>query len=133
MRSNDKQLNLGLLGETRQMIDLPYQEVSQCSTPLQAVKHCMSKIVYSEDEWAEYLSTTQGTLNQILNSDIAKRRKRNFPLEWINLIQLKAGNRCVSQYFDLESKGQLLSQQRQETELTTEEKAELFDQMRLQA
>lgn len=129
MISINKQLNLNLVGEVRQMVDLPYEEVARCSTPLQAVKHCISKIGLSEEYWAEYLDTTQSTLNQILNSDKAKRRKRNFPLEWINLIQTKAGNRCISQYFDLESKGQLFCQRKQETELTDEEKIALFDQM----
>lgn len=128
MISINKQLNLNLIGEVRQMVDLPYEEVARCSTPLQAVKHCMLKIDLTEEDWAEYLDTTQSTLNQILNSDKAKRRKRNFPLEWINLIQVKAGNRCISQYFDLESKGQLFCQQKKETELTIEQKAALFDQ-----
>ena len=129
MISNDKQLDLSLLGEVRQIIDLPYDEIARCTTPLSAVRHCMGKIDISEEMWAECLGVTQGALNNIINADhIQQKRTRNFPLHWINLIQRKAGNRCISQYLDLESKGQLRCQQKQEQELTVEEKAKLYDE-----
>ena len=82
----------------------------------------------SEDDWAYYLGVTQGTLNNIINSDKNKnKRPRHFPLDWVDKIQRKAGCRCISQYFDLESRGMLYRQRQKETELTTEQKAELWD------
>tara|TARA_S200002703_G_scaffold98191_1_gene84877 strand:+ start:2008 stop:2412 length:405 start_codon:yes stop_codon:yes gene_type:complete len=126
MISNDKQLNMPLIGDSKQIIDLPYDEVARLSTPLQAVRHCVFKIDLTEDDWADYLGIKQGTLNAILNADKHDHRKRNFPLHWINLIQRKAGNRCITQFLDLESKGMLYCQRKIEEELTLEEENKLL-------
>ena len=135
MISNTKQLPLGLIGEVRQIKDLPYEEVARCSNPYQAVRLCIRTIPH--DDLAYELGVKQGTFANIVNRDLlvrkAKRegrecRVRNIDLSWISTIQRLAGNRAIAQYFDYESKGQLFCQLRKEQELTIEEKAALYDQ-----
>lgn len=134
MISNDRQLNLSLIGEVREMKDLPYNEVAICNTPYDAVRRCIRGITHAYI--ADLLGMKQGTFTSMVNRDIneitAKKnnkefRPRNFDLHLVNQIQTIAGNRCISQYFDLESKGQLFRQQREQSELTIEEKAAAWD------
>lgn len=118
MKSNNKQLPLRLFGLVGQIKDLPYEEVRLCNNPYQAVRLC---IKHKNHEWlAESLDMKQGTFTNMVNRDILERnakkegkkfRARNMDLGLINQIQALCGNRAISQYLDLESKGQLRCQQ----------------------
>ena len=113
MTSNNKQLDLRLIGEAREVKDLSPHEIEHLTTPLSAVRYCMRGI--SESVWADYLEVSQGALNQIINADQLKNdRPRHFPLHWIDKIQRKAGNRAISQFLEYESKGWLKRQQQAE-------------------
>ena len=104
--------------------DLPYEEVSRCRDYRMAIRVGIkySDVVDTEDELANRLEMHKGTLNVILNK--GGKRKRYFDPDRIGELEIILGNRCVSQFFEMQSKGLLKSQK---PELTTEEKAELWD------
>lgn len=130
MISNSKQLNLSLIGEVPQIKDENPEIIRMFTSPYQAVRHCTRK--RTDADWARITGVKQGTFNNIINADQSKsKRPRHFPLHWVDVIQRNSGCRAISQYFEFEAKGWLNSQQ--QIDLTTEEKAALYDQERLQA
>ena len=67
-----------------------------------------SVVKMPERDWAELLDMTEGALNTILNWNPARnKRKRNLDADLIDVIQRKACNRAISQFFDMQSRGLL--------------------------
>lgn len=118
-----------LLGPVEPMRDIDWREIHCLNNPYQAVRLCLARATprLTDGEWADYLDVTQGTFNWIINNDRHPDRQRHMPLHWPELIQHRARNRAIAQYFEAESKGQL-NRQQPERELTTEEKARLWDE-----
>ena len=138
MISNRKQLNLGLIGEAREMKRLPVKEISCCSNPYQAIRLCTR--TKTDAEWAEIFGVTQGYFNSVVNADLKARdaelhgkdyRVRHFPLFWIDIIQRESGLKAISQYFEMEADGDLISQRTTEEELSPDEIVSLYKQGKL--
>lgn len=112
MISNDQQLNLRLPPQgVPDLKDAPADLVASCRTVCEAVRLCMNLAQqrYSEAWYAEQLGFRQGTFNFILNGGTPKRRRYLNP-DLFEQIEVLAGNRAISQYFDLQSRGLLVRQ-----------------------
>ena len=117
-----KQSEMALLGTIRPndevISDAPSNLVALCSNYREVVKLCMNLSHHrmTQGEWADYLGMAEGSLSLILNPPRGNHRKRNLDPELFNKIQMKAGNRAISQFFDMESRG-LLNHQSTKTEI----------------
>lgn len=104
--------------------EAPTYLVAQCRTWKESVEVCMalSSVKRNRKTWAELLGVTSGTLSMILNE--SGERKRKLDPQEINLIQKAAGNRAISQWMDMELRGQL-NHQNAKAKRINELKAEL--------
>jgi hypothetical protein len=95
-----------------QLVDLPFAVIAACDTPLHAVRACMrnSRIKRTQENWGELLGFSKGAWSLLINGG-SSDRKRHMPPEIFEAIQLEAGNRAISQWFDLMGKGMLNRQQ----------------------
>ncbi len=105
-------MNYGPMEATPLPVELPEHLISLCKTYRDAVKLCMnhSIVPYTQGQWAEYMGMNEGSLSLILNYR-EKGRKRNLDPDLFDLIQRKAGNSAIDQFFTLQRKGGLRSQQ----------------------
>lgn len=93
-----------------QVDDAPAYLVAMCSDWTDAVRLCMdlSRVRYTRRKWAEILGMQEGTLSQLLNQ--SGGRKRHPDPAMFPVIEQRAGNRAISQFFWAQSHGQLDSQ-----------------------
>lgn len=95
-----------------QLDDLPVSVVAACNTGLDAIRLCMraARIKRTQEQWAELMGYAKGTWSLMVNGGSSDRR-RYIPFEVIERIQMEAGNRAVSQWFEMLGKGMLNRQQ----------------------
>lgn len=89
--------------------DVPAHLVALCRDYVDAVNLCMneSNVKRTRRTWAGLLGMNEGSLNIILNRGGTSERKRNLDANLFDAIQRLAGNRAISQFFDLQSRGLL--------------------------
>lgn len=106
---------------------LPVNTLVNCQNWREAVMVGIkfSYYVNTESQLAERLEMGKGTLGNILNKP--SDRRRYFDMDRIPELEMILGNRCVSQFIQLQAEGLLVKQQN--LELSTEEKAALYDQI----
>ena len=106
--------------------DLDPQALIHCESYRDAIRVGLRFSYYmnSEKQLAAALDMTKGTLSQILNK--SGDRKRYLDADRFREIEQILGNRCISQFFELESKGLLVK----DREMTVEEKARAYDAQR---
>ncbi len=117
MKAIKTQHEITILGEVPQIVDLPNNVVAHCLHYRQAVKLCIERdrSQRSIDDFGQLLKMAKGSLNTILNynpgqplkANGSKKRKRNLDIDLINRIQQQAGNRAITQFLELEGRGQL--------------------------
>lgn len=121
--------------------DIPAHLVAQCRDYIDAVNLCMneSTVKRTRRAWASLLDEVdgkmkEGTLNLILNRGGKSERKRTLDPNYFDVIQRLAGNRAISQFFDMQSKG-LLNHQSADSRIKQleAELAQLKHQERLSA
>ena len=107
--------------------DLDPALLAHCRNYRDAIRVGISRSPYlgTQEDLADALSMAPGTLSQILNS--SGKRKRYLDPDRFREIEQILGNRCISQFFELESKGFLVK----DREMTVEEKARAYDAQRL--
>lgn len=95
-----------------ELSDAPAHLVAACQTHLDAVRLCirLSRIERTYENWADLLCLSKGAFSLLLNGGSADR-KRHFDPSLFERIQLEAGNRAISQWFDFMGKGLLNRQQ----------------------
>lgn len=113
--------------EVPQPKELPFEVLTHCRNYREAIRVGVrfSPYIQTEQQLAEALGMDSGRISQILNKK--SRRVRYFDPDRFEELESILGNRCVSQFFELQSK-RLLHHQRQ-PKLTIEEKALMFDRM----
>lgn len=106
--------------------DLDPQTLMHCRNWREAVREGVARSHYvgSLTDLARELHMDPGTLGHILNKKA--ERLRYFDADRFREVEQILGNRCISQFFELESKGLLI----RDREMSIEEKAAAFDQMR---
>lgn len=111
-RQTISQNELPLLGGADyQLIDLPLDLLTRCDTEQAAFRECIlrSRVRFNQEDLAEELGMSKGSLNTILNSDCGKRVRTLSRTNQIKLQQI-CGNRAIDQWADLYAKGMLNSQ-----------------------
>lgn len=88
---------------------------------LVGIRHSYS--VNTIEQLAKRLRMSNGALNLILNKNTA--RLRYFDADRFREVEQILGNRCISQFFELQSKGLLVS----DRAMTDEEKARAYDDL----
>lgn len=114
--SNQLAIQYGPMEAMPLPVELPEHQVSMCVTYRDAIKMCMdnSVIPFTRSKWAEKLGMSEGSLSNILNWDKKKKskaRKRSLDPDLFDFIQRTAGNKAISQFFELQARGALRSQQ----------------------
>lgn len=92
--------------------DLPEAQIQMCGDYIDAVNLCMNQGVvrYTRRRWAEILGMSEGSLNIILNKGGTSKRKRHLDPNLFEAVESHSGNRAISQFFDLQSRGKLFRQ-----------------------
>lgn len=100
-----------LLGpyEVKEMRDIPEHLVALCRDYIDAVNLCMneSRTKRTRRTWAEHMGMHEASLSLILNKGGSEGRKRNLDPNLFDAIQRLSGNRAISQFFYLQSRGLL--------------------------
>jgi hypothetical protein len=111
-------MEMAVFGLTKPITDAPPEYIAMCNDVVDAVNLCMnlSTVRYTRGAWALYLGMAEGSLSLILNKGGSSKRKRFINPDLFGQIQERAGNRAISQYFDMESRG-LLNRQSKKTRI----------------
>ena len=106
--NQQQEIFLGLR-EIKEMRDVPEHLVALCRDYIDAVNLCMneSRTKRTRRTWSEHLEMHEASLSLILNKGGSEGRKRNLDPNLFDVIQRLAGNRAISQFFDLQSRGLL--------------------------
>ena len=108
----NQQYEMPVLGDcSYELKALPYQDVARCSTFEEAVHLCIRRSIVwrTQDTWAELLGVSKSYFNQVINGGSPdKPRHMGHPLR--SKLQRLAGNTAITQWEDLELKGQLICQ-----------------------
>lgn len=126
MSDNLSQLNLAIAPQSvPRPRDLDASQLFHCQSWRDAVRVGIRHSYYVQTELAlaERLQISAGTLAHILNK--SGRRKRYMDADRFREIEQILGNRCISQFFELESKGLLVK----DHAMTAEEKAAAYDRL----
>ncbi len=104
-----------MVGDIIKVTDAPSNLVAICRDYIDAVNLCMnlSVIRRSRRQWATLLGMKEGSLSLILNKGGTSDRRRTLDPNLFEDIQENAGNRAISQFFDMQSRGLLNSQSKQ--------------------
>lgn len=104
-----------MVGDIIKVTDAPSNLVAICRDYIDAVNLCMnlSVIRRSRRQWATLLGMKEGSLSLILNKGGTSDRRRTLDPTLFEDIQENAGNRAISQFFDMQSRGLLNSQSKQ--------------------
>lgn len=104
--------------------DLDIALLVHCRTWKDAVRVGIQHSYYVETqaEVATSLGIQEGEFSRMLNA--RKKRARYFDMDRIPELEGVIGNRCVTQFLELQSKGLLVSHR-----MSTEEKARAYDAM----
>ena len=87
--------------------DAPAQLIAQCQNYRDAVRICIQLGPYSQDQMAELLGMSKGNLNLIINRGGSEKRARYLDPDLFEGIENLCGNRAITQYFEMQSRGQL--------------------------
>lgn len=94
--------------------DAPTGLVAMCQNYRDAVRLCIQLSPYSQDQIACRLGMAKGSFNLILNRGGTEKRKRYLDPDLFEAIEDICGNRAITQYFEMQSRGQLNRQNKSE-------------------
>jgi len=94
--------------------DAPASLVSQCQNYRDAVRVCIQLSPFSQDQIAGRLGMAKGSFNLILNRGGSEKRKRYLDPDLFEAIETICGNRAITQYFEMQSRGLLNRQNKTE-------------------
>lgn len=108
---NQQEISFGPY-QVSQIRDVSDDLVAMCRDYIDAVNLCMnqSTVRRTRRKWAELLEMSEGNLNLILNRGGSSGRKRYMDPNLFEDVQLLAGNRAISQFFDIQIRGGLQHQ-----------------------
>lgn len=87
--------------------EAPVRLVAQCSNYREAVALCIEFGRFTQSQVASRLGIAEGTFSMILRRGGSEKRRRYLDPDLFEAIEDICGNRAVTQYFDLQSRGQL--------------------------
>jgi len=109
-----KQGEMPFMSVLKDKVNAPSHLVASCRDYTDSIRLCMSLSNPKRNEraWAELLEMSPGNLSAVLNSRFSKRKRFMNP-DLYPVIEDLAGNRAISQFFEMQSKGMLNSQSKQ--------------------
>lgn len=87
--------------------DAPVQLVSQCRNYREAIALCIHLGRFTQGQIASRLGIDEGTFCHILRRGGSEKRKRYLDPDLFGAIEDICGNRAISQYYDMQSRGLL--------------------------
>lgn len=87
--------------------EVPAALVAQCSNYRDAVALCIQFGHFTQQQIAGRLGIDQGTFSHILRRGGSEKRRRYLDPDMFEAIEGICGNRAITQYFEMQSRGQL--------------------------
>lgn len=94
--------------------DAPAQLVAMCNNYREAVLLCIQLSNFTQDMIASRLGMAKGTFSTILRRGGSEKRRRYLDPDLFEAIEDICGNRAITQYFEMQSRGQLNRQNKSE-------------------
>jgi len=91
----------------KSIADAPVQLVAQCQHYRHAVALCIELGRFTRAQIASRLGIDEGTFSHIVQRGGSEKRKRYLDPDLFGAIEHLCGNRAISQYFDMQSRGLL--------------------------
>ncbi len=94
------EMNLGLMCVPNLKM-IPEWEIKACKTEREAFRLCMreSQVKRPQEDWARLLNKSPGEFSLIFQDQQTTKRKRHLPAEWIDEIEMLAGNMAITQWY----------------------------------